>query len=273
MLYDESTQAIIGDRYIDMYGNIQTITDGGDASHPSDAGMRLIADKIIESIFAERDASSSLKYKWTVENGIIAKVENTNTTGGANNVSSNAVVGSSRIFAEVKDNGVTYTASTIVNVNGSGGTDNYTMTIAVPSWTALPISQVRMFTVYYNPVEFEDFRTVTWSSSNTTVATIDQVTGAVTGKSAGTTTITASDGVKSATYTLNVNGLLGDYDNDTYITSFDAYKTLLFSVNQGTNTQEEADKAVIADVDRDGEITSWDAYRILVYSVGSITEF
>ena len=111
------------------------------------------------------------------------------------------------------------------------------------------------------------------SGANTNVATIDQVTGTVTAKSTGATTITASDGVKSATYTLNVSGLLGDYDNDTYITSFDAYKTLLFSVNQGTNTQEEANKAVIADVDRDGEITSWDAYRILVYSVGSITEF
>ena len=37
--------------------------------------------------------------------------------------------------------------------------------------------------------------------------------------------------------------------------------------------RKEANKAVIADVDRDGEITSWDAYRILVYSVGLITEF
>src|SRR5437660_1443903 len=48
-------------------------------------------------------------------------------------------------------------------------------------------------------------RTVTWSSSNTAVATVD-TTGLVTGVAAGTAVITASRGTKSGSATLTVTG-------------------------------------------------------------------
>ena len=273
MLYDISTQASVGDQYIDSYGNIRTIIGEGDASHPSDAGMRLIADKIIEKIFEERPAINGLKYKWTAENGDVINIEKSITTGGNNNVSSNLTAGSSRIFVEAKDNGKTHSASTIVAVNGPGGTNNYILSINIPKWTSLPISQTRTLNISFYPTEASEGKTITWSSSNTNIATINQATGKITAKAKGTTVITASDGEKNSTYTLNVSGILGDSDNDLQITSYDAYIALVLSVNQGTAIQNDEDEIVSLDVDRDEEVTSWDAYRILIYSIGTISEF
>ena len=273
MLYDISTQASVGDKYIDDNGNIQTITGGGDASHPSDAGMRLIADKIIEKIFEERPASNGLKYKWTAENANILKIENKNTKGGSNIVSSNLSEGSSRVLVETKDSGITYTASTNVTVNSSGEIGDYTLTISNPKWTALPISQLRTLQALFNPAGAGEGKTITWSSSNTNVATINSSTGKITAKATGTTTITATDGTKSNIYTLNVSGLLGDSDKDSQITSYDAYRALLLSINQGVEIQNDENEVVTLDVDRDETITSWDAYRILIYSIGKISEF
>lgn len=52
--------------------------------------------------------------------------------------------------------------------------------------------------------------TATYSSSNTNVATVDESTGDVTIVAAGETTITATDGTNSASYTLTVTKLTGD---------------------------------------------------------------
>ena len=272
-LNDISTQAALGDKYIDYNGNIQTITNEAVASHPSDAGMRLIADKIIEKIFEERPASNGLKYKWTVENANILKIENNNTSVGNNVITSNLSEGSSRVFVETKDSGITYTASANVTVNGSGEIGDYILTINTPKWSILPISQIRTLQAVFNPVGAADGKTITWSSSNTNVATINSSTGKITAKAKGTTTITASDGEKNGTYTLNVEGMLGDYDNDSQITAFDAYKTLVLSVDQGDEIQEFEEKAVIVDVDRKEDVDAFDAYRILIYSIGLINEF
>lgn len=110
---------------------------------------------------------------------------------------------------------------------------------------------------FIQKIEASNGKTIIWSSSKTDIATI----------------ITVSDGEKNASYTLNVNGMLGDSDNDTQITSYDAYRALFLSVNQGIEIQNDEDEVVSLDVDRDEEITSWDAYRILIFSIGTINEF
>ena len=110
---------------------------------------------------------------------------------------------------------------------------------------------------FIQKIEASNGKTITWSSSKTDIATI----------------ITVSDGEKNASYTLNVNGMLGDSDNDTQITSYDSYRALFLSVNQGIEIQNDEDEVVSLDVDRDEEITSWDAYRILIFSIGTISEF
>ena len=150
--------------------------------------------------------------------------------------------------------------------------ESYMININEPKWSFLPESQKRTLSVNFNPVQEGIGKQITWSSSNTDVATINSSSGEVTAVSEGITTITASDGEKSCTYTLNVKGVLGDIDNDKTITSYDAYKALLLSVNQSLGNQYE-DEVVVLDVDRDSDMTAWDAYRILIYSIGTITTF
>ena len=274
MLYDESTQAIVGDEYIDMYGNTQTITDGGDASHPSDAGMRLIADKIIDTIFAEKDAINGLNYRWTAQNEDILKIEKQNTGAGSNQISSNIQSGSSTLTVETIDSGITYNISTIVTVNNSEGTNTYSITINNPGWTHLPISQSRTLSITFDPSTAATGKTITWSSLNTNIATIDPSTGMVTAVSNGNAIIKAIDNNNvTNTYNINVSGTLGDIDNDSEITSYDAYRALQLSVDIEIGNDNSEDEIVTLDVDRDEDVTAWDAYRILMYSIGTIDSF
>ena len=147
--------------------------------------------------------------------------------------------------------------------------NNYTISINNPSWTHLPISQIRSF----NPSDAAQGNTLTWSSSNTNIATVDS-TGKVTAISNGTAIIKVTDNNNiTSTYNLLVSGTIGDIDNDSYITSYDAYKALQLSVDQGIGIDNAEDEVVTLDVDRDGGVTAWDAYRILIYSVGLIDSF
>lgn len=273
MLYDISTQAIVGDKYIDNYGNTQIIDGEGDASHPSDVGMLLIANEIIENIFKEKNVADIIKYKWTVGNESILKITNKNTNVGSNVVFSNTQPGTSSLTVEANTFGTLFTASTNVTVNNTGGFEDYSISINEPKWSSLPISQIRKLNVSFNPTDAEDGKTIIWSSNNTNIATINSSTGSITAKSSGTTIITATDGVKNDSYRLIVNGILGDSDNDSEITSYDAYKALLLSVNQELENQNDENEIVYLDVDRDEVVTSWDAYRILIYSIGVIDEF
>ena len=177
------------------------------------------------------------------------------------------------VLVTVKFDNVNTANNPTFNVNNTGGFEDYSISIDEPKWSSLPISQIRKLNVSFNPTDAENGKTITWSSNNTNIATINSTTGSITAKSTGTTIITATDGVKNDTYRLIVNGILGDSDNDSEITSYDAYKALLLSVNQGLENQNDENEIVYLDVDRDEVVTSWDAYRILVYSIGVIDEF
>lgn len=89
----------------------------------------------------------------------------------------------------------------------------------------------------------------------------------------GQAVITATDGNKNSTHTLTVNGILGDIDNDTKITAYDAYRALVLSVDQNSGESVNADEVVVLDVERNGNMSSNDAYLILKHSVGVITNF
>src|SRR4029077_20105256 len=83
-----------------------------------------------------------------------------------------------------------------------------------------------------NMLEVLDTDVVTWSSDNTSVATIDANTGLATGASAGTTHITASSGavsgnalltVKQATPTVKVTDPMPTYDGNPHSAEATAY--------------------------------------------------
>lgn len=149
----------------------------------------------------------------------------------------------------------------------------YSISINNPAWSFLPVGQIRKLAAIFDPSTSANGKTITWSSANTNIATINSSTGEITAKAKGSTTITATDGNKSATYTLNVNKTLGDIDEDSKITSYDAYRALVLSVDQNSGSQINQDEVVVLDVDKSDSMSSNDAYMILKYSVGLITSF
>lgn len=114
-------------------------------------------------------------------------------------------------------------------------------------------------------------QSVVWSSSDETVATVDE-SGLVVSVSPGTAVITATtvDGKYTASCIVTVKNNLGDVNDDGRINSSDALQVLQISVEQ-IETNDEMLEA--ADVCKDTSINSIDALMILMYSVGDITSF
>lgn len=170
--------------------------------------------------------------------------------------------------------------TTEITVTVLGITKKCTVTVIAPLQSislnkksiTLDIGDSQMLNVIYNPIDTTDSKSVTWSSSNKSVAIVGQ-NGLVKAIGNGTTIITAKVGNKTATCTVNVLGMLGDLDEDENITAYDAYKALEASVNISTGVQVEEKIILRADVDKDQNVTASDAYKILQYSVGVIDEF
>ena len=70
-----------------------------------------------------------------------------------------------------------------------------------------------------------------------------------------------------------MDGLLGDSNDDSQITSYDAYRALVLYGNQDSGYTVEQNEVVVLDVERNGNMSSNDAYLILKYSVGLINSF
>lgn len=136
----------------------------------------------------------------------------------------------------------------------------------------LPKTQVTTLTVSFNPEDTQEDKTVTWTSSNEAIVTVNS-NGVVTAKADGQATITATVGDKTATCVVTVSGILGDIDEDTNITAYDAYKALEASADILAEVEVNEETVLILDVNRDGTVTANDSYEILKYSVGLITEF
>ena len=202
---------------------------------------------------------------WTSSDSNIVNI--TSNTGTKEIYFTAVSAGSATITASV--GGVSATCTVIV----TEPEEEYTISITNPSWTFLPATQKRTLSASFNPVSFGTGKTITWSSSNTNVATVNSSTGEITAVANGTTTITATDGNKNNTYTLTVNKTLGDIDEDSKITSYDAYKALVLYANQTLEETVNENEVVILDVERDGNMSSNDAYLILKYSVGLISNF
>ena len=202
---------------------------------------------------------------WTSSDSNIVNI--TSNTGTTEIYFTAVSAGSATITASV--GGVSATCTVIV----TEPEEEYTISITNPSWTFLPATQKRTLSATFNPVSSGTGKTITWSSSNTSVATVNSTTGEITAVANGTTTITATDGNKNNTYTLTVNKTLGDVDEDSKITSYDAYKALVLYANQTLEETINENEVVILDVERDGNMSSNDAYLILKYSVGLISNF
>ncbi len=127
----------------------------------------------------------------------------------------------------------------------------------------------KKLTVSYNPSNTTDSKTVTWLTSDKSVATVSN--GTITAIGVGTATITAKVGAFTATCKVTVssstNYTLGDIDADNAVTIADAL--MIFKYKSGeiklSDTQLKA-----ADTDKNGKVELADALRIFKFKSGEI---
>ncbi len=123
--------------------------------------------------------------------------------------------------------------------------------------------------VTYEPSNTTYDKTVTWLSSNTSVATVSN--GKVTAVGKGEATITAQVGSFKATCKVtvsdNTNIKLGDIDADGSVTIADALMIFKFKTGE-INLSTSAQKA--ADTDKNGKVELADALRIFKFKSGEI---
>ena len=205
--------------------------------------------------------------EWTCSNSSVADI--TLSSDGRTATVTAVGPGQATITAAVAG----LTATTTLTVPQPSQPDDYTITINTPAWTFLPISQIRSLTATFDPATSSQGKTLTWSSSNTSIATVNSSTGEVTAKASGTCVISVTDGTKTASYNLTVNKTLGDIDEDSKITSYDAYRALVLYAAQSSGNPVNEDEVVVLDVERNGTMSSNDAYLILKHSVGLIASF
>ena len=213
-------------------------------------------NKTLEVTYNPEDTTDSKDVEWSSSNINVATVDG---NGKITAVGSGTAVVTATVGSKTATCTVTVPESLIsIEIN--------------PTSITLPKSQIKQLTVIYNPENMNEESGITWKSSNTTVATVDE-DGVVTAKADGTATITATVGNKTATCQVTVSGTLGDVDKDGNITAYDAYKALEASVDITAGLDVEEQIILISDVDKDQTVTAQDAYNILRYSVGLIEEF
>lgn len=127
--------------------------------------------------------------------------------------------------------------------------------------------ETKTLTVKYNPSNTTDNKSVVWTSSDISVATVKD--GKVTAIGKGEATITAKVGKYTATCKVVVsnNVLVGDIDADGQVTISDALMIFKFKTNEIT-LSSTALKA--ADTDKNGKVELADALRIFKFKSGEI---
>ena len=129
--------------------------------------------------------------------------------------------------------------------------------ISLKSATTISIGASETLTVTYDPVDANTNKALTWSSSNTSVATVDE-NGKVTGVAAGTATITATTANgKTATCTVTVQAVA--------VTGVTLSKTSVSLQIGGTETLT----ATIAPADATNKNVTWESSNTAVATVNN----
>ncbi len=199
--------------------------------------------------------------EYTTDNGSISFTSSNNnvaTVDDTGKVTAKAV-GTTTITASVSEKTATCTV-TVKSPLKSISLSKTSLDLTEGDSSALSVS--------YNPTDTTDSKAITWSSSNTKVATVDK-SGKVTAVAAGTATITATssvNGVKAATCTVNVK------KKEIHLKSISLSKTSISLTEGGSETitvsydpsNTTDSKAIkwsssdtkVATVDKNGKVTA-----------------
>jgi beta-N-acetylglucosaminidase len=126
----------------------------------------------------------------------------------------------------------------------------------------------KQLSVQFNPSNTTDNKTVKWTSSDTSIATVDN-SGKVVAIGKGNATITAKVGEHTATckVVISNNVMIGDIDADGAVTISDALIIFKYKTNE-IKLSDTALKA--ADTDKNGKVELADALRIFKYKSGEV---
>ena len=168
---------------------------------PSKLALLTGETKTINITVAPANTTSTIKVTWTVEAGGAFTV-----TQGATSIKvKGTAAGTGTISAVIKEYN---TAGKVIKAFSSKTTVTVTKKVALSSISLSKTSatlnkgNTLTLTVNYNPSNTTDSKDVTWTSSNTSVASVSA--GKITAKAPGTATITAKVGSKTATCKVTV---------------------------------------------------------------------
>ncbi len=164
----------------------------------------------------------------------------------------------------------------------NGNTRTYSIDIIKSGTEVIPLNSISLdkdelsmfngetkkLTVKFNPSNTTDSKTIKWTSSDSSVATVNDK-GEVVAIGKGTATITAKVGKLTATCNVIVSNkiVVGDIDADGVVTISDAL--MIFKYKSGEiKLSDTALKA--ADTDKNGKVELADALRIFKYKSGEI---
>lgn len=201
---------------------------------------------MLTTAFDPPDTTEDKTITWTSSNPAIVTVDKTGKVTAVQ-------IGSAIITAKVG----THTAScevTVVAVIKNIALNKSALTIDRSTSDLLAVS--------YDPPDTTEDKTVTWSSSDTSIATVDS-SGKVTGMKIGTTTITAKVGTHTASCEVNVVVLIKSITLDKSALTLDRGTSgqLAVSINPTDTTEDKtvtwsSSNPAVATIDSSGKVTA-----------------
>lgn len=243
---------------VERFDDCVTLTDGSICVTLREENAEALNESLseaAETTTTTRPSASGLTTtSTTTTTARITRRTTTTTTTTAEDADTETTI-SAATTTTGEDNTTTTTTATM---------ESYTLSLCMPDTEELyPGNTVTI------EVETDYTGTLSWTSSDESVATVDS-TGQVTFLAQGTVTITATgENGLSASITLEIDLLMGDVDFDTEITVNDAQMILqeYATMAGGGEATMFGITAYVADVNYDGEITITDATLTLQYYV------